>query len=334
MKGVDLLKRILTIFFLVTSTFFMTSCQKTSDQDVIRVAEVTRSVFYAPFYTAIAANFFAEENIDISLTTTWGGDKTMTTLLSNGADVALVGSETTIYVKNQSPIDPAINFAALTQTDGTFLVARHAQKPFSWDHLKNSTFLGQRKGGMPQMVGEYVLKQHDIDPYTDLTLLQHIDFSNIASAYASGTGDYVQLFEPQATLFEQEGLGTIVASFGEESGFVPYTSFIAKQSRLNKHHDLYVRFTRALYQGQKFVQQEEATTIAQLIAPFFDDTPTDVLARAITRYKQQDSYAETPVITEDAWQRLLNIMDKAGELPEDAPFMQLVEEAIAKESLN
>ncbi len=158
----------------------------------------------------------------------------MTTLLSNGADIALVGSETSIYVYSQGAIDPVINFAQLTQTDGTFLVSREPIANFTWDQLKGSTFLGQRKGGMPQMVGEYVFKQHGIDPHKDLNLIQNIEFANIANAFASGTGDFVQLFEPTASIFEQEGKGYIVASFGTESGHLPYTTFMAKQSFIEK----------------------------------------------------------------------------------------------------
>lgn len=168
---------------------FLVACsgktEKPGDQEKlekVRIAEVTRSVFYTPQYVAIEKGFFKEEGIDIKLTTVWGGDKTMTALVSNGADVALVGSETSIYVSAQGSTDPVINFAQLTQTDGTFLVSREKIENFTWDQLKDTTFLGQRKGGMPQMAGEFVLKKHGINPYQDLNLIQNIDFANIANA--------------------------------------------------------------------------------------------------------------------------------------------------------
>ena len=151
--------------------------------------------------------FFKDEGLDVELTTTPGGDKTMTALLSNAIDVALVGSETSIYVSQQGSDDPVINFAQLTQTDGTFLVARKKVDKFDWNSLKGKVFLGQRKGGMPQMAGEFTLKKHNIDPQKDLQLIQNIEFANIVSAYASGTGEYVQLFEPQASIIEKEGKG-------------------------------------------------------------------------------------------------------------------------------
>lgn len=152
----------------------------------VKVGEVTRSIFYAPQYVAIAKGFFEEEGLEIELSTIPGGDKTMTALLSGGIDIALVGAETSIYVTAQGANDPIKNFAQLTQTDGTFLVAREKIDEFSWEMLKGSTFLGQRKGGMPQMVGEFVLKKHGIDPHNDLNLIQNIEFANIATAFANG----------------------------------------------------------------------------------------------------------------------------------------------------
>jgi NitT/TauT family transport system substrate-binding protein len=303
------------------------------DQETVRVAEVTRSIFYAPLYAAMAQGYFSEEGIALELTTAWGGDKTMTTLLSDGADIALVGAETSIYVYAQHASDPVINFAALTQTDGTFLVSRTPTDEFRWDNLNGSTFLGQRKGGMPQMVGEHVLRQHGIDPHKDLKLIQNIDFGNIASAFASGTGDYVQLFEPQATLFENEGLGHIVASFGEESGEVPYTVFMAKESTLKNETETIERFTRALYKGQQWVDEQSPEIIAASIVTFFEDTPVDVVTQVVERYKEQGSYATDPLLSPGAWDNLQTIMDDSGELPQYVDYEALVNTSIAESIL-
>src|SRR5699024_2383120 len=188
----------------------------------IKLAEVTRSVFYAPQYVALEKGFFEDEGLDVTLQTTWGGDKTMTALLSDGADVALVGAERSIYVYAQDSRDYAGNFAQRTQTEGTFLLYKEEQPDFEWSDVADSTFLGQRKGGMPQMVGEYVLKQHSINPHADLDLKQNIEFENIPGAFVSGDAEYVQLFEPTASVFEKEGKGHVIASFGEESGKLPY----------------------------------------------------------------------------------------------------------------
>ncbi len=297
----------------------------------IRVAEVTRSIFYAPQYVALEKGFFEEEGISVDLKTTWGGDKTMTSLLSDGADVALVGSETSIYVKARGANDPVINFAQLTQTDGTFLVAREEQPDFKWEDLKGSTFLGQRKGGMPQMVGEFVLKQKGIDPHEDLNLIQNVEFANIPNAFASGTGDYVQLFEPTASVFEREGKGHIVASFGTESGHVPYTVFMSKQSYMNENKESIEKFTRALHKAQTWVQEHSAKEIAEVIQPYFEDSDLELIEIVVDRYKSQGSFATDPILDEEEWNNLKAIMDEAGELPEDVQHSTLVNTDIAKD---
>jgi NitT/TauT family transport system substrate-binding protein len=306
----------------------------TEKVQTIRLSEVTRSIFYAPQYVALAKGYFEEEGLKVDLTTAWGGDKVMTALLSNGADIGLVGSETSIYVYARGSNDPVINFAQLTQTDGTFLVARNPVDNFSWEQLKGSTFLGQRKGGMPQMVGEFVLKQHQIDPRTDLNLIQNIDFANISSAFASGTGDYVQLFEPTASIFEKEGRGHIVASFGTESGYVPYTTYMAKQSFMKDNGEAVEKFTRAVYKAQQWVETSDPAEVAEVIQPYFEDTDPDIIETVIERYKSQGSFATDPILDEDEWNNLQDIMDEAGELPKYINHEDLVNTSVAESVIN
>jgi len=311
--------------------FTLAACNSTSNElQKVSIGEVTRSVFYAPQYVAIEKGFFEEEGLKVELTTIPGGDKTMTALVSGGIDVALVGSETSIYVNAQGTDDPIINFAQLTQTDGTFLVSREKIDNFSWDMLKGITFLGQRKGGMPQMVGEFVLKKHGIDPHNDLELIQNIDFANIASSFASGTGEFVQLFEPTASVFEKEGKGYIVASFGTESGHVPYTVFMSKKSFIDKNPEIIEKFTRAIYKAQKWVYENSSEEIAKVIAKYFDGTELDIITSSVERYKSQKSYAENPILDEEEWNNLQDIMDEAGELPERLSHYDYVNTEIAE----
>lgn len=307
----------------------LAACGKDKVQN-IRIGEVTRSIFYAPQYVALEKGYFEEEGLNVELTTTAGGDKTMTALLSDSIDIALVGSETSIYVYAQGSNDPVINFAALTQTDGTFLVSREKINNFSWDQLKGATFLGQRKGGMPQMVGEFVLKKHGIDPHQDLDLIQNVDFANIAPAFASGTGEFVQLFEPTASVFEQEGKGYIVASFGEESGNLPYTTFMTKESTIKEKKETVEKFTRAIYKAQQWVDTHTAKEIADVIKGYFDNTNIETIEMVVERYKNQGSFATNPILNEDGWNNLQDVMEEAGELPERIDYETLVNTEIAE----
>ncbi|UYO34929.1 ABC transporter substrate-binding protein [Bacillus zhangzhouensis] len=317
-------------FIVVVLLFIPFVACKKEQQHTVQVAEVTHSIFYAPLYVALSEDFFKEEGLEVELKTTWGGDKTMTALLSGGADIALTGSESSIYVEAQDTKDSVINFAQLTQTDGTFLVSRKKINQFSWDQLKGNDFLGQRKGGMPQMVGDYVLKKEGIDVKKELRMIQNIDFANISGAFSSGTGDFVQLFEPTASLIEKEGKGYITASFGETSGKVPYTTFMAKKSYLEENKETAEAFTRAIYKAQKWVEAKQPEEIAKTIQSHFPDTELDVLSTAVKRYKQQDSYATDPLLNEKEWNKLQEIMKESDELPEFIPYKQLVDSSIAK----
>src|SRR5699024_2494442 len=323
---------LIPLIILLASTLLFVGChQKEDEETTIQLAEVTRSVFYTPQYVAIEKGFFKDEGLQVELQTTWGGDKTMTSLLSGHADIALVGAETSIYVYAQHSKDYAVNFSQLTQTDGTFLVAKNEHPSFQWDDVRGEAFLGQREGGMPQMVGEYVLKQNDIDPHVDIDLSQNIDFANIPGAFLSGDYEFVHLFEPTASMFEQEGTRHIVASFGEESGEVPYPVFMAQQSYLEETPDHITQFTRAIYRAQKWVAETDSSEIAEVVAPFFEDTEIDILAASIERYKEQGSFAPNPIFKENGWNQLKEMMEEAGELPEDVPFDELVDNTFAED---
>ncbi|NBI28036.1 ABC transporter substrate-binding protein [Chengkuizengella marina] len=326
------------ILLLISALSFgtiLSGCGSDEDEPtILRVGEVTRSIFYAPQYVALSQGFFEDEGLEVELTTTWGGDKTMTTLLANGIDIALVGSETSIYVYQQGSDDPIINFAQLTQTDGSFLVSRDPISSFSWELLKGSTFLGQRKGGMPQMAGEFALKKHGIDPHNDMELIQNIEFANIASAFASGTGDFVQLFEPTATVFEQEGTGYVMASFGIESGHLPYTVYMSKQSFIKNNKDAIQKYTNAIHRAQKWVETSSIQQIKDAISPYFEDIDGEIIELVIDRYRDQGSYAADPIVDEDEWNNLLDVMIEAGELEERAPHQILVDNSFAKKAID
>ncbi|AET60729.1 nitrate/sulfonate/bicarbonate ABC transporter periplasmic protein [Paenibacillus terrae HPL-003] len=309
-------------------------CAPKGEQTIeIRLGEVARTVFYAPQYVALSQGMFAQEGLDVQLATIPGGDKTMTALLSNQADIALIGAETSIYVYQQGAEDPIINFAQLTQTDGTFLFARQTPDSFDWEKLKGQNFLGQRKGGMPQMSLEFALRKHGIDPHKDLKLIQNIDFANVASAFGSGTGDYVQLFEPQASIFEKEGRGRVVASIGVESGELPYTVYMAKQSYLNENGEAVQKFTKAVYRAQQWISTHSPEQIAEAIMPYFKDTDLAVLTSSVKRYKEQGTYALNPIIEEKEWKNLQDVMTSAGELKSPVALEQLVNRSFAEKAI-
>lgn len=227
----------------------LAGCRKTdsaSSLTPVTLNEVAHSIFYAPQYAAIELGYFKDEGIDLTLVNGAGADKVMTALVSGDADIGFMGSEASIYTYMNGAGDYAVNFAQLTQRAGNFLVGRQPEADFQWSGLAGKKVLGGRAGGMPQMVFEYILKKNGLDPKTDLTIDQSINFGLTAAAFTSDDADYTVEFEPFATGLEVEGSGYVVASLGEESGYVPYTAYCAKKSYMEKNPELIQKFTNAI----------------------------------------------------------------------------------------
>ena len=203
----------------------------------VTVSEVTHSVFYAPQYLAINLGFFKDEGLDIELINSAGADKVMTAVLSDDVQIGFAGPEATIYVYNEGSKDFAQVFAQVTKRDGAFLISRESGD-FKWEDLKGKHILPGRKGGVPYMTLEYVLNKHGLNTETDLNFDNSISFDAMASAFASGTGDYVTVFEPIATSFEIENKGHIVASVGEAADEIPYTAYFAKKSYIESNPEI------------------------------------------------------------------------------------------------
>lgn len=337
-KGI--LKKIISLTLCLTFLFCMTMGCKNADantdakNDLTKVTlnEVAHSIFYAPMYVAIEEGYFQEEGIDLTLVTGFGADKTMTAVLTGEADIGFMGSESTIYTYAGGNQDYVVNFAQLTQCAGNFLVARQPMEDFKWDMLKGSTVLGGRAGGMPEMVFEYILKKNNIDPKTDLTIDQSIDFGSTAAAFSGGQGDFTVEFEPHATSLEGKGDGYVVASLGEDSGYVPYTAFSAKKSYIEANPDVIQAFTNALQKGMDYVNTHTPEEIAKVIAPQFDETPVETITTIVTRYYEQDTWKENLIFEEDAFTLLQNILEDAGELPARVPYEELVTTDFAKKA--
>lgn len=297
--------------------------------------EVAHSIFYAPMYVAIEKGYFEEEGINLTLVCGFGTDKVMTAVLSGEAEIGFMGSEASIYTYNEGANDYVVNFAQLTQRAGNFLVAKEPAENFAWEDLKGTVVLGGRKGGMPQMIFEYILKQNGIDPTSDLTINQNIDFGSTAAAFSEGHGkyDYTVEFEPGATSLENEGKGYVVASLGKDSGYVPYTAFSAKQSYIEENPEVIQGMTNALQKGMDFVQTHTPEEIAKAIEPQFPETDLETITTIVTRYYEQDTWKADLIFEKESFDLLCDILEGAGELTERPPYEELVTTKFAEEAV-
>ena len=328
------MKKVLSLLLFPLLLLPLCACGEKPPQTVtLRLNEVAHSVFYAPQYAAMSLGFFADEGLEIELTNGGGADKVMTAVLTGQADIGLAGPEACIYVHNQEKEDAPVVFAQLTKRDGSFLVGREDKADtFSWEDLRGKTIIGGRKGGVPEMTLEYVMRQNGVIPHADAVVDTSVQFNMMAGAFTGGSGDYVALFEPTATEVEQAGKGYVLCSIGQESGEIPYTAYFAAPSFMAEHADVIQRFTNAVARGQKWVQEHEPEEIAQAIAHQFPDTSAETLAMVAQRYKAIDAWNADPVMTEDSLERLETVMESAGELTREewVDFDRLVDNSFAQ----
>ncbi len=326
-------RRVAAVALAVGLLLTCAGCGETSDTDRVRVCEVTHSIFYAPQYAAIALGFFEEEGIEIELSNGQGADAVMAAVLSGNIDIGFAGPEASIYVYNEGKEDYTQVFAQITRRDGSFLLAREPDDDFTWDKVKGKTVLPGRKGGVPYMALEYVLRQNGVDPYRDTTLDNSVQFSMMTAAFTGGTGDYVTAFEPTASMLQQEGKGYIVASVGEAAGDIPYTAYFAKKSYIEDNSDLIQRFTNAVYKGQQWVATHTAQEIAEVVKDSFPDTDFDLLVRSVESYQSIDAWNTDPLMSEESFNRLQTVMTEAGELTKTADYDRVVNNSFASKAM-
>lgn len=322
------------MLLLIASSLLGCAKDGSSSGNLTRVTlnEVAHSIFYAPLYVAIEEGYFEEEGLAVDLVTGFGADKTMTAVLTDEAQIGFMGSESTVYTYVGGTQDYVVNFAQLTQRAGNFLVARESIENFTWDMILGKDVLGGRAGGMPEMVFEYILKKNGISPQTDVNIDQSIDFGSTAAAFSGGQGDFTVEFEPHATSLEQKGDGYVVASLGEDSGYVPYTAFSAKKSYIEANPETIQAFTNALQKGMDYVQTHSPEEIAKVIQPQFAETDMDTLTTIVSRYYEQDTWKDNLVFEEDSFNLLQNILQEAGVLKEKVPYADLVTTEFAQKA--
>lgn len=303
--------------------------KKDSDLKKIKVAEVTHSVFYAPQYLADALGYFEDEGLDVEFILTSGANNVTAAVLSGDVQIGFCGSEATIYVYNQGEKDYLVNFASLTKKDGSFLVARKPNDNFKIEDLKGSHIIAGRKGGMPAMTLEWALNENGLKT-NEVNFDTSIDFAATTGAFIGGTGDYISVFEPTALQLEKQGTGYVVASIGELGGTVPYTTYNAKKSYIEKNPDVIKGYTKAINKALEYTHSHTAEEVAKEITDYFPDTSLNDLTEIVERYMNIDSWFETTYISEEDFIHVQEIVENAGELDKTAPYDKLIDNSFAE----
>ncbi len=303
------------------------------DENVIRLNEVTHSVFYAPMYASINLGYFEEVGLTIELTNGGGADKTMAAVIAGEADIGFCGPEAAVYVNAQGSKNYPIVFGQLTKKDGSFLIGRTPQPNFKWSDLKGKEIIGGRKGGMPAMSLEHAMKKNGIDIVNDVNLRYDIQFDLITAAFEGGTGDYCTMFEPVASQYEANGKGYIITSVGTEAGEIPYTCFMATKSYIENNSEKVTKFMTAIIKGIEYVTTHTAEEVAAAIAPSFPTTDRELLVKSVASYKAIDAYMTTPVMTEENFEHMIDILIESGSLENRVAFAEIIDNSIVERIL-
>ena len=299
----------------------------------LRVNEVTHSIFYAPFYAAINLGYFEEEGIEIDLVNGGGSDQSMTALISNSADVALLGPETAVYVVNEGASNTPVIFGQLTKRDGSLLIGRNPEPDFKWSNLVGKEIIGGRRGGSPAMALQYAIEKVNNLPIgigpDKVNINLDVAFNLVVGAFEAGTGDYCTMFEPTASEYVAAGKGYVVASVGEECGEVPFTCFMAMRSYINKNEGQIEAFLRAVMKGYNYLMNATDDEIYEALAPSFSTSTRSSIVTSVQTYKRIDAWMSSPAMEESAYNRLLAIMTNAGELDKNVDFSKVVDNSYA-----
>lgn len=316
---------LLCLLVIIISIFIITKINKNKKSDLIKIklAEVTHSSFYTPLYVSIENGYFKDEGLEIELILTPGADKVSAAVLSNDVEIGFAGAESAIYVYEQNEKDYLQLFGGLTKRDGQFIVARDDYKNFSLEDLYGKEILVGRKTGMPALNFLNALKKNNIN-INKINVNYSIEFAALSGTFIGGTGDFVNLFEPNATNLEKEGYGKVVASIGMLSGEVPYTAFYARKSYIDKNPEVIKKFTNAINKGLEYTLNNDATTIANDIIDQFPDTNIKDLALMIERYKEYDCWLENPYISEKLFTNLEDFLIDFNLLEKYVPYSNLV----------
>ena len=297
----------------------------------LRVVEAFRSLFYAPLPVAIHGGHFAAEGLEIDLATTALGAGTVEALQKGDADVALSGLMRSFELADRGAAR-LVHFAGVNDRNGFFLVSREAPAGFGWSDLIGRTVISFGGAPTPWLCMQAVLRRHGVDP-ARVTFLRGLSTADAVAAFRARKAEFLEHGPPIVDQLVADGTGHLVASMGDATGPVPFSSFMATPETLARDRDRLGRFVRGLFRAQRWMASSEAREIAAVIAPSFGDIDPRIRVAAVERYLRQSTWARDPVLTRTGFDSLQAILLAAGFIERPQRFEELVDTDIARQAV-
>ena len=297
----------------------------------LRVVVAFHSIFYAPLPVAIRGGHFAAEGLEVDPETPALAGGTVDTLLRGVADVSLSGIMRSFELVDRGGAR-LVHFAAVNDRNGFFLLSREPRPSFAWSDVVGRTIISFGGAPTPWLCMQAVLRRHGVDP-ARVTFRRDLSTPDAIAAFRAGKGDFIEHGPPVIDQLVADGTGHLVASMGEATGPVPFTSYMTTPEFLRREPETVLRFTRAVYRTQGWLAAQDSRVIAETIAPDFRDIDRAVLERAVARFKKQDTWARDPVLGRPGYDYLQEILQTGGFIKKTHRYEGLVDTAIAERAV-
>jgi NitT/TauT family transport system substrate-binding protein len=323
--------RTIAALFLACAAF---GSMRPAGAQEVKLNEVIRSLFYAPEYVALRIGAFDQEGLKIAgPKTTWGTQAAVTEIVSGNSSIALIGPEAAALTQDASPERRLVNFALLTNGDGSFILSKSPMPSFTIADLKGKTIVTSGKGSTPALVLVDLIKKAGLDPNKDVTIRNIPVSANIIPSYLEPSTSFAQAFEPMVVQAVAENRGHRVASVGALAGPMPYTAFMAPASYIEKNPAVIQGFTNALYKALIWTDTHSPKEIAALIAPDFKDVPAATVEAVIAEYKKVRIWPTDPRIPRDGMDRMIALMADGGIIKQRFPYDRVVDPLFAEKAM-
>jgi NitT/TauT family transport system substrate-binding protein len=295
----------------------------------LAVYEPFRSIFYAPQFVTLYGGHFAAEGLDVEVHTAAGGVTTTATLIDGTGQISLGGVMRSLDVADRGgPF--LVHFAEVNSRNGFFLLSRQPRPRFAWSDLVGRTVLSFAEAPTPWQCMLTVLRRHGVDP-AQVRIERTLPVAEAVAAFTAGHADFLETGQPFTEILLAAGQVHLVASMGEATGPLPFSSYMTTPAYLREQRDTVVRFTRALHRAQRWLAGATAADVAALIAPAFPDVDPDVRRAAVARYLAQGTWAADPILRAPGYEYLQQILLDGGFIKRRHRYEDLIDTTIATE---